>query len=276
MQDQKIVGPIREGFGLRLLNRIRGAQRAQAIRFTGNYKSWQDAEKDSTGYDSPEILAKTRGALLKVLTGEAAFERDSVTFREMQYEYPLLAGLLHAAISSGGRLSVLDFGGALGSTYFQCHNFLSVVKELRWSVVDQPAHVACGKVDFASNELQFYESIDECLKHEQPNVLLLSAVLQYLPRPYEFLANVLKHGLSSVVVDRTAFLLNAREDLLTVQHVPDRIYRARFPAWFLSEERFLSVFERDYELVATFRALDNRHPEGRKAVHKGFIFSLKQ
>ena len=185
------------------------------ITFTGDYKSWEQAEKASTGYAAPEILARTRTALLKVKRGEASFERDSVTFDTMQHEFSLLAGLLRAAMANEGRLSVLDFGGALGSTYFQCREFLSILTDLRWSVVDQPAQVACGQEDFANEQLHFYRTTDECLRVEKPNVLLLSSVLQYLAKPYEFLDDILQHKWSDVIVDRTAFLSEEGE-LLTV------------------------------------------------------------
>ena len=46
----------------------------------------------------------------------------------MEYQFPLLSGLLYAAARDGG-LSVVDFGGALGSTYFQCRDFLCGVKD---------------------------------------------------------------------------------------------------------------------------------------------------
>src|SRR2546421_4551976 len=147
------------------LKRIFGSRRG-SIRFTGDFKSWQDAEQKSTGYGAPQILEKTRTALLKVKAGQAAFERDSIAFEKMENEFSLLAGLLRAAAADRGRLSVLDFGGSLGGTYFQCRNFLSPVAALRWSVVDQPRHVACGRADFANNELHFYETIDDCLREE--------------------------------------------------------------------------------------------------------------
>lgn len=246
----------------------------EPIRFTGDYQSWEAAERAATGYSAREILARTRAALLKVKNGEAAFERDSVAFNEMQYDFPLLAGLLRAAVAEGGRLSVLDFGGALGSTYFQCREFLSVVRDLRWSVMEQPAHVACGRADFANEQLRFHLTIDECLQAGRPNVLLLSSVLQYLPKPYEFLAETLAHGFNHVIVDRTAFL-RADRDLLTVQHVPEWIYPASYPAWFLSETRFRSSFAARYEFVFEFAGADTVQPEAGEAYFKGFGFRLK-
>jgi putative methyltransferase (TIGR04325 family) len=212
--------------------------------------------------------------MLKVKNGEAAFERDSVVFAFIEHQFPLLAGLMRAGTADGGRLSVLDYGGSLGSTYFQCRDFLSTVKELRWSIVEQPGHVACGRDDFANKQLYFYETIAECLQAERPNVLLLSGVVQCLPKPYDFLNDILQYEFAHIIVDRTAFASNGR-DRLTVEHVPAWIYPASYPSWFLSEKRFLAHFEPRYKLVASFPALDAIDPEGGKAKYKGFIFELK-
>lgn len=226
-------------------------------RFTGDFKSWEEAERKSTGYSVAEILEKTRAALLKVKTGEAAFERDGMPFATMKHDFSLLAGLLRAAATDRGRLNVLDFGGSLGGTYFQCREFLSPVGVLRWSVVDQPGHVACGKADFANEELRFYGSIAECLRE-----------------PYAFLEDVLREGIPYVIVERTAFN-NARRDRLTIQHVPPWLYNAIFPAWFLSEPLFRAAFEEKYDLVCAYVSKDHAHLEGGKALFKGFHFEHK-
>lgn len=102
----------------------------------GNYSTWEAAQKDSTGYDAPEILQKVRSSLLKVKKGEAVYERDSVIFEEIQYSWPLLAGLMYAAAKSGGVLKVLDFGGSLGSSYFQNKKFLDGLKDVVWCIVE--------------------------------------------------------------------------------------------------------------------------------------------
>jgi putative methyltransferase (TIGR04325 family) len=261
-----------------LLNALRylyPASSYNAIRFTGNYQSWEEAERCSDGYGTHEIVERTRAAALAVRNGVAAFERDAVTFDAMEYRFPLLAGLLQAANADGGYLNVLDFGGSLGSTYFQCRTFLSAIKELRWSVVEQRAHVVCGRQEFANEQLHFYETVDECLADEHPNVLLLSGVVQCLRQPYELLRDLLRYRFPFIIVDRTAFASDGR-DRLTVEHVPAWIYSASYPSWFLSEKRFLAEFDEGYQLVADFSALDTLEPEGGKAAYKGFIFELKK
>ena len=249
--------------------------RRKEIQFTGDYVSWKEALRASDGYDAGVILEKTRAAALKVKQGEAAYERDSVLFDQVEHSFPLLAGLLRAAVGHGGRLSVLDFGGALGSTYFQCRGFLKPLPRLEWCIVEQPAHVACGKQDFESGELHFYSSVEECLAAHRPDVLLLSAVLHYLPKPYDTLRALVQWGIPSIIIDCTPLLAGDR-DRLTVQHVPATIYAASYPAWFLSQTKLTGVIlAAGYRLLADFEAAKLPSPPGEKACCKGFIFEKK-
>lgn len=244
---------------------------AQTITFTGDYASWADAERQATGYDAAVILERTRSALLKVKRGEAVYERDSVLFDRPEYSFPVLAGLLRTVLIGGGRLSVVDFGGSLGSSYFQCRRFLQAARRLEWSVIEQPGHVACGREYFEDTELRFYESIDECLAHRRPDVLLMSGVLQYLPTPFEVLGGLLRRGLQHVIIDRTAFLETDR-DRLTLQTVPEWIYPASYPAWFLSETKFrTTVADAGYTIVADFPGVDRVSPADEPAYFRGFI-----
>lgn len=112
--------------------------KGQDITFSGPYSSWAEASKKATGYHSEVILQKVKEAALQVKSGNAAYERDSVVFHKTEYSYPVLAGLLAAAAANGGKLSVLDFGGSLGSSYYQCRGFLRDLQELRWSIIEQP------------------------------------------------------------------------------------------------------------------------------------------
>jgi len=73
------------------------------IGYRGNYASWANAQQVSTGYNSDLILEKVKDALLKVKRGEAVYERDSVLFDEVQYSWPLLAGLVGVPTSKGNR-----------------------------------------------------------------------------------------------------------------------------------------------------------------------------
>ena len=92
---------------------------SDGVTFRGDFASWHEAEQVAKGYGAPEILERVREAALKVKRGEAVFERDGVCFYEEEFRWPALACLLRIAAENGGELSVIDFGGSLGSFYFQ-------------------------------------------------------------------------------------------------------------------------------------------------------------
>ena len=221
--------------------------------FFGDYKSWSDAVTDSAGYDSPAILEKVRSATLKVKSDQAVYERDSVIFDHKEYSWPVLSALLWIASKNDGRLNVLDFGGSLGSSYFQNIGFLEHLKELRWNVVEQKNFVEAGRKDFEDEHLRFYSSVKDCLAVSKPQVLLASSVIQYLEKPYEALRNWIDVEFEYIIFDRTTFTQN--RDRLTVQKVRPGIYDASYPAWFLNEKRFLEIMSKRYEPVVRFNSL---------------------
>lgn len=224
----------------------------------GDYKSWEEAKRLSSGYDAPQILEKVRNALLKVKKGEAVHERDSVLFHQIEYSWPLLSGVLLAAAFTNGRLSVLDFGGSLGSSYFQNRKFLSLLCDLSWNIIEQKHFVDEGKKYFEDDRLHFYYDIKECVEKENPNVLLLSGVLQVLENPYNTLEDLLSYNFPFVIIDRTPFHTKAR-DRITIQRVPPWIYEASYPCWIFNKKNFLSFFEnKGYRLIESFESLDGK------------------
>jgi putative methyltransferase (TIGR04325 family) len=205
-----------------VVRQIRLAQQGQRIRFEGDFSSWEAAKSRCTGYDAGDILSKVLAATLMVKRGEAAFERDSVLFHANEYSWPLLSGLLWSAARNEGRLNVLDFGGSLGSSYFQHRRFLDKLPEVRWNVVEQPHYVESGRTHIQDAVLRFYASIEQCLADNKPNVILLSSVLQYLQAPVDILAELPEVGASGLIIDRTPFSF-LEKDKLVIQRVPAAI-----------------------------------------------------
>lgn len=217
------------------------SQKQKSEMWSGNYASWQEAKANCTGYDAANILEKCKNALLKVKNGEAAYERDSVLFDEIQYSWGLLEGLRKVAIENDNSICVLDFGGSLGSTYYQNKESLSGLNKLEWCIVEQAHFVDCGKQNFENEQLKFYHTIEECLEKYKPNVLLLSSVLQYLENPNQWIEKFNDLEIDYIIIDRTAFI-NAKNDILTIQNVPESIYKANYPAWFFNQEKLIKRF----------------------------------
>jgi len=256
-----------------LARRLRGNSAAYGL--SGDYHSWKDAMAASTGYDSGIILEKTRAALMKVKNGEAAYERDSVLFDEIQYAWPLLAGLMWVAARCGGTLNVLDFGGSLGSTYFQNRAFLSALPRLRWNIVEQSCHVETGQAWFEDDCLHFYADIAACLAENQPNVVLFSSVLQYLENPYAVFDQLLGLPCDWFIIDRTPFWMGPT-DRLCLQRVPPSIYPASYPCQIFSMPRFHAYLEdKSLQIMAEFDSLDSLSAPV-KAVWKGLILERRK
>jgi putative methyltransferase (TIGR04325 family) len=231
-------------------------RRGASITFDGPFTSWQEAEQRSSGYDDSVILEKVLAASLKVKRGESVFERDSVLFDKVQYVWPVTAGLLWAAARESGRLSVLDFGGSLGSSYFQNHKFLGGLQSVRWSVVEQAHFVESGCEYIQDERLVFYPTIARCVAVEKPNVVLLSSVLQYLPNPYTVLDELVYSGAEVILVDRTSFH-DGENDRVAIQNVGEAIYRASYPLWIFSKSSFMNYLSGSFELVTEWLS-----PEG--------------
>jgi putative methyltransferase (TIGR04325 family) len=242
--------------------------------FYGNFSTWLEASQKTTGYNNPVILEKVKSAVLKVKSGEAAYERDSVLFDKVEYSYPLLTYLLYIASANDNKLSMMDFGGSLGTSYFQCRNFLVHLQLLKWNVVEQRHFVECGKKYIEGDNLKFYDQIEVCVKVEQPNVLLLSGVLQYLERPYQILEEMIGHGIEYIIIDRTPFI--DEPDRVTVQIVPQSIYKASYPAWFFNFTRFLNCIEDQYDSVDSTDSFESYTLEdGVKAQSRIILFKKK-
>lgn len=241
----------------------------------GAFDSWEAAQLRSNGYNADNILQKVLAASLRVKEGDALFERDSVLFYEKEYCWELLAALTWIAAQHDGSLNIIDFGGSLGSTYYQNRSFLDSLKCLQWNIVEQPSFVQKGQQSFENESLRFYRSIDECLRSSQKELqaILLSAVLQYLKRPYSLLMEIIERKIRYIIVDRTGFTLHNRKDRLTVQMVHSRIYRGSYPCWFFNEMKFLRFFsESGYVLRGDFLTSDVANIP---SVFKGFIFELR-
>ena len=251
-----------------LLRWIRQA-RGGSVRFEGCFETWEKASAQCTGYDADDILAKVLEATLKVKNGEAAFERDSVLFDKVEYALPVLSGLMWAAARNGGVLNVLDFGGALGSSYFQNRNFLLTLPSLKWNVVEQSHYVEAGQAYIQDDVVHFYKSIDACLVENMPNVILLSSVLQYLEEPIEIIEKLATVGASVLIIDRTPFVMG-KQDMLMIQHVPTSIYQASYPMWAFSESNLMKILNRDWKLFTEILS-----PEGVVRSTDGLIFSFK-
>ncbi len=240
------------------------------VVFVKEFGSWEKAAQACAGYDSQAIIEKVYQSALKVKSGEAVYERDSVLFDRVQYSWPVLSALMWVAAQNEGRLNVIDFGGALGTSYYQNQKFLESLKDVRWNIVEQEKFVEIGKKDFENQQLKFYSDLDVCMRDTGAPVVLFSGVLQYLQNPYGILKKIKSANVKVIIFDMTPFHLG-KQDRIVIQSVPRSIYKARYPSWIFSEAQFLAFFKNDsvLESFENFRGILTND-----TVFKGYLIRL--
>lgn len=133
--------------------------------------TWQDAldycsrHNHKTGYAANEIIDKVADAIQKVRNGYAEYERDSVLFYEKDYNYPFLSALFLAfnGIKGEHPIQVVDFGGSLGSTFFQNRSLFSTIgRHVVWNVIEQKSFVERGSKEVP--EVSFYYTAKDFLE----------------------------------------------------------------------------------------------------------------
>ncbi len=246
-------------------------------QYLGNFQNWDLARQSSTGYAEKNILEKCKNSLLKVKTGAAKQERDSETFNDITYSWPLLGALQHIAIENNNNLSVLDFGGALGSSYFQNKDPLQNLNSINWTIVEQKHFVDCGKENFQDEQLNYEYTIEEAMKSRSFNVIILSGVPQYLEHVYEFISKLVEHEIEYIILDRVPFI--EENDRIVVQKVPAWIYDASYPSWVFNENNFVGKFLEKYDLIYDFASSvdgDELSEDGVRLYWKGCFLRLKK
>lgn len=240
----------------------------------GNYQNWSEALKHCNGYDHPRILEKVKQSSLKVKNGEAAYERDSVIFMKPRSADRLIKEILILEKENKASIQLLDFGGSLGSIYYQNKNVLGLNTQRSWSIVEQSHFVDAGKQDFEDDILKFYYSIEECTSVHPINIILCAGVIQCLENPYEWLDKLIKLNANHIILNRTS-MIDDKESLLTIQYVPESIIESSYPCWFFVKNDLIFFMEKyGYKLKKEWYDIITKpiFVEGRLCTWQNLIF----
>lgn len=247
------------------------------------FATWEDALKRSHefggDYEDAKILDQVDEGIQKVRNGEAEYEQDGVVSYVKNNNWQLLSALFYVnsvLAGKGQKISVLDMGGALGSTYFRYRDMITDI-EADWCVVEQKHYVDRGREKIP--EIKFYYSVEDAIQSEnKPNVLLLSSVLMYLDRPYEMLGEMLKNNFEYVIVDENAFFAEEdHKDKIMLQHIPPWIYSAVYPAHIFGLNKFKKFvsncgYEIKWEWMFTGGSIPIKTNKGMiDTIDKGFL-----
>jgi putative methyltransferase (TIGR04325 family) len=237
--------------------------------FERGFNSWSEASANISSYNTSEVFDKTLNASRMVRDGKVAYERDSFLFNKVQYDFKLLSSLLLIA-NIQNRLNVVDFGGALGTSFKQNKKYLDCLQiPKKWAVIEQLEFVRIGKDEFQTDTLVFFESLSQ-IKFDV-DVVLFGSSLCYLENAYEILDEIKTLLPKFILIVRTPFSDSVDDDIW-IQNVPKHIYDASYPVWIFSESKLLAYLADNYAL---FEEWDDDLQAYEEIHTKGFLLRKK-
>lgn len=267
-------------FGVLNLWRRFQSQKA-AVHFAGDFLSWE-ALPDG-GYDNAEIADKVLKSTQAVIDNHAQYERDSVLFYEDGLEYPLLCSLQDVLMRCHGKLNVIDFGGAMGSTFWKYRKYLFALNsQVEWHVIEQPLFIQTAERLQYDAPLFFHSNLEdnsEIIKNA--NLVLFSSVLQYLPNYAYFLKKM--SPIKNVIIDRTPEFVTSKTSQLTMQYVKEPIYNANYGMQVFASKQLLDImstngYERKFAWGSSVdppKSLKNSRCEYNDFAYYGGLYILK-
>ena len=209
--------------------------RQAMVSFEGRFPSFEIAKEKCGGYEEDTIFEKVKSAAISVKEGKACYERDGYLFYEKDYYLQLLA-ILYSVFLEYGELNVIDFGGSMGSTYFQNKDkLINIIDKIKWNIVEQKHFVDFGKEYLEDEILKFYYAIYEI---EKCNCVIFGSSLQYLENYKVFLTKIAERKIPYLVIDR---LPVSNETWVSIEYVHEPIYEASYPLYILSENDLISL-----------------------------------
>lgn len=217
------------------------------------YGDWDSAKYATSGYDSGEIIRKVDDAASLAKAGFVSYERDGVTFDDSKLNWHLLTALFLAR-ESKNNMNILDFGGSLGSAYFQHKQFLDLISNYSWGVVEQDRFYKIGKSKYQDANLIFYKNIDVYLTKVSPNLVVLGSSLQYIQEFDELLNKISNSKAKVLLIDRTPFS-KLNNHILAIQKIPRTIYDGSYPIRIFSLALFKKSLKKNWKILSIYDAI---------------------
>lgn len=207
------------------------------VEFIGNFDTRHEALLACQGgYEDNKIFDKVSKAALTVKSGKANYERDGYLFYKEEIDLQLVEAFFEIYLNDK-RFDIVDYGGSLGSAYFQNLKKLNFLGTYTWNVIEQKHFVDFGKDNLENEHLKFYYQLND-VRHTKYNCVLFGASLQYIENYREILAEIASNRINYIIVDR---LTVCDEDRYCVQRVYEPIYDAVYPVHVFSEEQFCEL-----------------------------------
>jgi len=215
------------------------------VQFIGPYNNWKNASKNSKGYKNEKVLKKIIKNSIISAKNNKFYERDGKLLSDNNYPKEIIKFL---NLNFKKKLKVVDFGGSLGSFFFQNKSRIKA-KLIEWIICEQDYLINAGLKNIKHKNLYFIKNIKE-LKKFKPNVALFSSVLEYLEKPKKHINEILKiKSIKYIIIDRL-IVSNDIEDKIFIQKNTKKYFNMTYPCRIFSKNNFLSnYFERQKKII---------------------------
>ena len=236
------------------LSKIRSMfNREPAIVF---YSTYEDAAKNCTTYldgDIAELVVKKT----------KQFCKESVTKPDRQFSQNYFVLSESLKICGQERISIVDWGGAAGFSYFQISPFFQ--KQLKqWLVLETPVMVQTAN-HLENDCLKFSSSKDAILRNPdfRPSLIWAQGVLNFIPNPLDQLRAFLDQAIPLIYISRTVTTPGDRNLIVryeaplyyhgpgTAANVKDKM--TSYPLTIISKQQLHFLLkEKNYRILFTF------------------------
>jgi len=170
---------------------------------SGTYNTWDDAKKNSDGYDSKEIFNKLVKTYDVLQTRKDFYEQDTVLTSTPRKPIELIKQI-NLISKKYNELLIIDYGGSLGNVFR--NNKKDFPKNISWNIVEQEHIVEYGQ-NLKINNINFFNNFEDIPNISKHHIVLFSSSLQYLENPYTLLDKILRIRIPYVFFDLTPFHL---------------------------------------------------------------------
>ena len=228
------------------------------------------------GYDSDTLLGELFSQ--EQVGCDAEFSiRDGVQLTHHTFDFELWFLLISEHRRTSEKLVVIDIGGAFGATYKTLPTEVQAIIKT-WYVVEQLKIVRfcqSNKQRVDAN-LKFVSSLD-LIADKAVNLIYLGSSLQYLPKPENYLTDVIKLKARYIKFSRTPFVFT-EPSLEITQICRPPLKRSNYSLYAFNHDEFLKKFNAaQYVKIYENESCEKRRPFriGRYIYFRNVTWELK-
>lgn len=224
--------------------------------------SWSEAELRSRGY------AESTNEALSWEANRVCPAEPSLSAMEMTVIEAFSIAL--SEIEPNHTIRVLDVGGFDGAySNLIRSQFPKLIFE--WTCVE--LQVVATHFSATNSRVKYSTDLKHSLQ-SKPDVIFASAFIQYLANPYEVLVDFFNS--SKIVILNRLPLWPFPLDQPSVQTAQRKPFLIQYPAWFFSENQFLTRVAANADIVSEFEvALDRAYFQGQYRTYRGLVMRSK-